>query len=328
MISASYSASDHSLATQPAPYFAPPVPAGGYIWWYIDALSDDGRHGLTIIAFIGSVFSPYYAYARRRTPGKAPALDYCAVNVALYGACKRWAMTERDRRAVRQSPAQLTIGPSSLSWDGNALTLQLDEVTVPLPSRIRGRVRLYPEALPGRVFTLNSAGNHRWQPIAPGARVEVELQQPALSWSGAAYCDSNAGDEPLEQGFTHWNWSRAGLDGDTVILYDAYRRDRDRLALALRIKRTGSIEEFEAPPVTALPRTAIWKIARATQAEEGHARISRTLEDTPFYARSLISAKLLGKTVTSVHESLSLERFRAGWVQLLLPFRMPRRVWF
>ena len=27
--------------------------------WYVDAISDDGRHGLTIIAFIGSVFSPY-----------------------------------------------------------------------------------------------------------------------------------------------------------------------------------------------------------------------------------------------------------------------------
>ena len=41
----------------------------GYVWWYVDALSDDGRHGLTLIAFIGSVFSPYYALARRRGAG-------------------------------------------------------------------------------------------------------------------------------------------------------------------------------------------------------------------------------------------------------------------
>ena len=44
--------------------FDTPVPDGGYAWWYLDALSDDGRHGLTVIAFIGSVFSPYYAWAR------------------------------------------------------------------------------------------------------------------------------------------------------------------------------------------------------------------------------------------------------------------------
>ena len=48
--------------------FDQPVVRNGYAWWYIDALSDDGKQGLTIIAFIGSVFSPYYAWARRRGP--------------------------------------------------------------------------------------------------------------------------------------------------------------------------------------------------------------------------------------------------------------------
>jgi len=33
---------------------------------------------------------------------------------------------------------------------------------------------------------------------------------------------------------------------------------------------------------------------------------------------------LLGESVTAMHESLSLDRFRARWVQMLLPFRMPR----
>src|SRR5688572_21080869 len=33
--------------------FDEPVVRNGYAWWYIDALSDDGKQGLTIIAFIG-----------------------------------------------------------------------------------------------------------------------------------------------------------------------------------------------------------------------------------------------------------------------------------
>ena len=33
------------------PPFDTPVPPGGYRWWYLDALSDDGRHGITLIAF-------------------------------------------------------------------------------------------------------------------------------------------------------------------------------------------------------------------------------------------------------------------------------------
>ena len=57
------------LEPAPAPRFDRPVPPNGYLWWYLDALSDDGRHGFTIIAFVGSVFSPYYAAARRRGGG-------------------------------------------------------------------------------------------------------------------------------------------------------------------------------------------------------------------------------------------------------------------
>ena len=48
------------------PRFDAPVVRGGYSWWYVDALSDDGKNGITLIALIGSVFSPYYAAMRRR----------------------------------------------------------------------------------------------------------------------------------------------------------------------------------------------------------------------------------------------------------------------
>ena len=79
--------------------------ADGYRWWYLDALSSDARHGLTIIGFVGSVFSPYYAWARRKGP--ADADNHCALNVALYGdAGHRWSMTERGARHVkREEPA-------------------------------------------------------------------------------------------------------------------------------------------------------------------------------------------------------------------------------
>ena len=50
------------------PCFDQAVDPGGYAWWYVDAVSDDRRHGVAIIAFVGSVFSPYYAWAGRRDP--------------------------------------------------------------------------------------------------------------------------------------------------------------------------------------------------------------------------------------------------------------------
>jgi carotenoid 1,2-hydratase len=306
------------------PGFDRPVPRDGYAWWYVDAISDDGRHALTLIAFVGSVFSPYYARARRA--GGGDPRHHCALNGALYGAGgRRWAMTERGRTRLRESAGALAIGPSALAWDGGTLTVEIDEVTVPLPSRLRGVVRLRPLALPGRSYALDAAGRHRWTPIAPCARVDVDFASPGLAWSGAGYFDANAGDEPLEDAFTRWDWCRAALPGGgAAVLYDVTRRGGDALSLALRFSPDGGVAAFDPPPASALPST-LWRIGRATRAEAGRAAsVRETLEDAPFYARSVVATRLLGEDVTAVHESLSLERFRAAWVRWLLPFRMPR----
>jgi carotenoid 1,2-hydratase len=53
----------------------------------------------------------------------------------------------------------------------------------------------------------------------------------------------------------------------------------------------------------------------------------QTLEDSPFYTRSVLSTHLLGEPATAMHESLSLDRFSTAWVQLMVPFRMPRAAW-
>lgn len=284
----------------------------------MDALSDDGRHGITLIAFLGSVFSPYYAWARRR--GAADPLRHCAVNAVLYGpGRKRWAMTERG--GARRGASWLQIGPSSLHWDGDALTARLDEVTVPFPSRLRGTVRLYPSALTGRTVALDAAGRHLWSPLAPCARVEVEMERPGLRWSGPGYFDTNAGAAPLEDDFAHWDWCRAPLGRGTAVLYNVTRRGGEELAVALRASPSGEVHDVTAPPRLRLPRTR-WGMERPTRADG--AGVERTLEDAPFYARSVLSARLLGERAAAVHESLSLDRFRAGWVQAMLPFRMPR----
>ena len=269
------------------------------------------------------MFSPYYAWARRR--GRGDPLHHCALNVALYGAGgKRWAMTERPRGAVRQEAAALRLGPSSMAWDGSALTIEINEVAAPVPSRLRGVVRLHPTALTGHVVALDAAGLHQWSPIAPCARVEVELESPALRWSGPGYLDTNWGGAPLEAAFTTWNWSRAPSLRDTVVLYDVDRRDGSRLDVALRCAPSGEVEEIGPPPLVSLPSTR-WRVARVTRADAGqHAGVRQTLEDAPFYSRSVLETHLLGQPVTAIHESLSMDRFASGWVQMLLPFRMPR----
>jgi carotenoid 1,2-hydratase len=82
------------------------------------------------------------------------------------------------------------------------------------------------------------------------------------------------------------------------------------------------MQPFVAPDRVPLSRTG-WRIDRGLRSESD-ARAIRTLEDAPFYARSVVAAQLCGEPVMMMHESLSLDRFRRPVVQAMLPFRMPR----
>jgi len=311
-----------------SPRFDQAVGPNAYLWWYIDALSDDGKHGIVLIAFVGSVFSPYYAFARRNNSAVNPE-NYCSLNVAIYSPGKnRWAMTERGEKQVSRSPNEFVIGPSNLQWDGNKLTVHIQERAVPFGQKIAGTVELYPNTLFNFSTPLDAAGKHRWGPLSPSARVKVRLNSPDLQWEGNAYLDSNEGDEPISQAFHEWDWSRAEMSGGrTSVIYDVREKNSQENILALTFNPNGSIDHFEAPPRQALPKT-FWGI-------QGHMRnpnaetlaVHKMLENTPFYTRSVLNSELLGEKVLSFHETLSVPKLISTSTQLMLPWRMPRKTW-
>lgn len=298
------------------------VAPGGYAWWYADGLSDDGAHGFTVIAFIGSVFSPYYAWSERRSP-----FNHCAVNVALYGPrANRWAMTERTSGRVTAATSFLQIGPSTLTINNETLNIEIDEFAAPIPRKLKGVIRIHMHAIGKRVFTIDAHERHRWRPLAPWARVEVEFSQPSLQWSGEGYVDANDGDEPLEDAFSYWDWSRTHLGGgDAAVLYNTDTRSGDARSLALRFDKHGLAEAFDPPAVHMLGPTSVWRIKRRIRSEPSEAaQTVKTLEDTPFYSRSVIRHRLFGEDRLAMHEAFSGARLRAPIVKAMLPFRMPR----
>lgn len=301
------------------PGFDIDVPRSGYAWWYVDAQSEDRRHGLTIIGFIGSVFSPYYAWSKAQNP-----LDHVSMNVALYGEQRGWAMTERGASSLSRDADTLVIGPSAMHWEGDSLRIEINETTCPIPSKLQGTVRLdCPRPMTHR-FALDADGRHIWRPIAVRARVEVEMTRPALRWRGEGYLDHNAGPEPLADGFIDWHWLRAHRRQDSMVFYEGRRRDGSDFALNLRFGEDGSVEEIAPPPDCALPKT-LWRMPRRVRCDAEQRPVIRgTWEDTPFYSRTALSTRLFGQAADAVHESLSLDRLKQPIVQAMLPFRMPR----
>lgn len=310
---------------------------GGYGWWYVDAISDDGRHGLTLILMVGSVFSPHYKRAIDR--GRGDPSRHAAVNLALYNLEKPggswlgpalgrrsgdlWVLTEGGRLA--RDRASLAIGRTSADWTGDALRVRLCEETAPFASPIEGELIVHPSAVADEVHTLDANGKHVWSPIAPFGRVEVRLREPGLSWSGPAYLDHNAGDEPLARGFEGWTWSRVTSEQKTTVVYDVARRGGGAHRIARAFHATGARETCEGPiSQVPLARTR-WQIDRAVRTV-GHATaaLGRTLEDTPFYARSHVTGTLDGRPASGVHEVVDMARFESPIVQRMLPYRMRR----
>ncbi len=308
------------------PAFDIPVIPGGYAWWYIDAISDCGQYTLTVIAFVGSVFSPWYRKAR--DAGTSDPLAHCAINVALHGPHGNiWVFTERPRQAHHRTASQLDLGGGTkMRWQDGQLVVTLDEQTKPFFERmvpqLRGELRLEPGTLHGQPLALDAQGLHRWWCIAPHARLEVTLVQPEVRFSANAYHDANHGLVPLESSFGGWNWCRGSVRAGTAVTYDTVDSAGHLRRLGIVFGRDGSRHAFRPENEVDLGR-ATWGIDRGVRSE-GNARVLRTLEASPFYARSLVQLHWLGQTTTGIHETLNLQRFSAPWVRFLLPWRIRR----
>ncbi|MGR3494478.1 carotenoid 1,2-hydratase [Citreimonas sp.] len=284
-------------------------------------MSDCGTRALSVIGFIGSVFSPWYAWSGRRDPE-----NHVCLNVATYGPGGRFAMTDRGRAALRQDPRRIDIGPSSMTWERGALVIDVNEIGgPPLFGRIRGRIRVTPGAITGVELPLTQDGAHVWRPFAPSARVACTLEAPGWQWRGHGYFDANFGTRALEADFDRWTWGRFPAMGGATCFYDARRRDGSTLAAGFHFDAGGRAHAIALPPQHRI-RRSLWAVRRETRGDAGSApRQVMGMLDAPFYTRSMVQTVLDGERTVGVHEALDLRRFRSRLVKPMLACRVPRR---
>lgn len=257
--------------------------------------------------------------------GSAVPEEHCAVNVVLFGkGGKRWTMTERGAASLRRSADELVIGPSCARITSDGIEISLDEICVPFPFRVKGHVRVSFDAMHDIAFHLDSAERHVWRPVAPCSSIQVDFSAPDQRWSGRAYVDSNWGAEPVEARFEGWQWSRAERGDSVCVYYDAREANGAERSIACAFDRRGGHHALPPAEMHSAPKTG-WRMSRPYRSEKGQHGLIKTVEDTPFYTRSLMAQTIEGEQVTAIHESLSVTRFASPLVQLMLPWRMPRR---
>ena len=303
------------------PNFNVDVGPNGYAWWYVDGLSDCGTRAVSVIGFIGSVFSPWYRWSGRKCPQ-----NHVCINVATYGPGGRFTMTDRGKDALRQTASRLEVGPSMMRWDRNALVIEIDEVSSPpLINRIRGEIRVTPDALTSVELPLTPDDAHIWRPFAPKARIDVQIDRKGWQWQGEGYFDANFGTRALEEDFSYWTWGRFPTADGATCFYDAKRLDGSELAAGFAFDQDGSARQIAIPPKQRI-RRSLWAVKRETRGDAGSTpRQHMSMLDAPFYSRSAVTTTIDGQETTGVHEALDLVRFRSPLLKPMLAVRVPRR---
>ncbi|SIO50278.1 hydroxyneurosporene synthase [Rhodovulum sp. ES.010] len=267
------------------------------------------------------MFSPWYRWSGRKTPE-----NHCCINVATYGKGGRWTMTDRGQAALRQTDRTFEVGPSKLTWTGEKLVIDIDELAWPRMHRLKGRVTVTPSAVTSVELPLKQDGSHVWRPFAPSSEIEVDLNQPGWQWTGHGYFDANFGIHALEDDFSYWTWGRfPTADNGAYCFYDASVRDGSELAVGLHFGADGSAEVIDAPPRTRFARSK-WLVRRETRADPGYTpRQVADMLDAPFYCRSAVRTQVFGEEMVGVHEALDLNRFASPLLKPMLAVRVPRR---
>lgn len=296
------------------------VPSGGYAWWYFDAESDCGRYGMCIIAFVGSVFSPYYYKAQRKNGAQAD--DHIALNVVLYGKKKAWVFTEAEGFGQSRERYTLQLRKNALRRVDDGYVIDIDERQVPGYAPLRGRVHVRFAASGGLPRALDEAGEHHWWPVAPISRVQVALSTPNLNWSGKAYHDVNWGSGPLPRAFRTWTWLRALHPEGTLVYYapEGAEGHAARPPFGTLYCHDGSRRDVEVPALQPLKKGR-WGLLPVCP---GTAEVIEVREDTPFYTRALMRLRCEGLALSAMHEYLDVAAWQKNWVQYLLKFRMRR----
>jgi carotenoid 1,2-hydratase len=283
----------------------------------VDAVDPAGERALTLILMLGSPFSPSYRRATHASKRPDP-LEHAALNVVIHER-RRSCFALIEDRAHHRDRHSVELTSSRVMWSGGRVTWEIRERTAWTRSPIRGLVEVTPRVSSTAAIPLDSRGTHLWRPLAPLARVRATFTSPGFDFDGHGYLDSNRGDRPLEQGLAPWSWMHSVSSGSIDVRYDVVGRPPVTLGTAGH-----PVPADPSDTVHRLP-TSRWGLPRCVRLPVGaDVAIVRTLEDAPFYVRSLVRIERGRRSVLAVHETMDPVRLAHPLSQWMIPWRSHR----
>ncbi len=324
---------------------------GGFTWFYVDLVDDQGR-GATVIWSWGLPFLPGYVQAARVGRPELP-INRPSVNVVVYGAGRErfYLLSELPAQDCQWSAdgRSWRLGDCFFEWTDTAhgagsvptraLQARLD-LALPTGGRVTGELQVSGKLrrdCPGGPASADPAGTHRWTPMVAATRGCLELRTPGgeLRVEGRAYHDRNSAARPLTAlGIERWWWGRLALPGRDVIFYRLIpsqpgARPRD---LVVEVGADGSCRAREDAEITVgRLRRSTWGLRWPTSATfldpDGvpvHVDVSALLDNGPFYQRYLLRGRCGADEAYGVGEIVVPDRVDSDLLRPLVRMRVHR----
>lgn len=295
--------------------------AGGFAWWYADALDEKGT-GFVVIGAWGLPFLPGDRAAR--LAGHAPRTgDRPSLNLAVYEDGQPAAYTLYE------------VPPDRAAWVGDVrrfgdttMTLRPDgmdlSVDLPIPGeagRWRGEIAVRgPAVLPDGAPP--TGDTHLWTPLLGPARATGHFDLGGghrVAIDGDAYLDRNGSPLALDaMGIEHWTWGRQILGDELVIHYLTWPSDplEPPVLVLVTVDREGrrTVHRDARVQLDDRRRTTFgmpwWREVHVqTDQHDLHVTYDLPVDVGPFYLRATTTARMNGHTAR-------------GWAELCRPDRI------
>jgi carotenoid 1,2-hydratase len=324
---------------------------GGFTWFYVDLVDDQGQ-GATVIWSWGLPFLPGYVRAARAGRPELP-INRPSVNVVVYGGGRErfYLLSELPAQDCEWSAdgRSWRLGDCLFEWTdtvngpGSVPTRMLQarlDLALPTGGRVTGELQVSGKLrrdCPDGAASADPAGTHRWTPMVAATRGCLELRTPGgeLRVEGRAYHDRNSAARPLNAlGIERWWWGRLALPGRDVIFYRLIpsrsgARPRD---LVVEVAADGSCRAREdAEIAVGRLRRSTWGLrwpASATFLDPDgvpvHVDVSALLDNGPFYQRYLLRGRCGADEAYGVGENVVPDRVDTDLLRPLVRMRVHR----
>ena len=305
---------------------------GGFLWWYVDIIDEQGN-GVVLIWSFGLPFLPNYAAkARKSTPQSPHERPSLVISIYKNFQLDCYLFQEYSSEEVSWESSQWSFGANCIQTTQDGLDISL---SLPIPKTtltLNGTIQV--QGTKRKDGNRPSHTDHEWVPILMPATANVHLRcgEEEYTFSGRAYHDHNSALLPLHNlNIQSWWWGRIALPEQELIWYSLIpNQQASPIHLAITVSKEGDIQIYDEGNCECLNlKKSIFGLSSPSSFEVDtpweeriSIKVKSIIDDGPFYQRYIVHTNTTKGDGYGIAEQVVPDRVDGDWMRPLVQMRV------